>query len=201
MLKAILFDLDGTLVEAKEWHYEALNRALRLFGFEISREDHLHIFDGLSTRQKLELLTAMEGFPASLYDIVFKLKQEFTFEEIKQKCKPLDNVQSTLKELKQRGYKIALASNSIRRSIDLMLYHSGIDQYFDAVISNQDVVKAKPDPEIYLKAMEALKLKPEECIAVEDNEKGLTSARLAGVRTVAVSSPQDISIETLKITC
>lgn len=195
----VLFDLDGTLVEAKEWHYEALNRALRLFGFEISREDHLNIYDGLPTRNKLRLLTEQEGLPETLYDLIFKLKQEFTFQEIEKNCKPLPNVVETLQELKKRGHTLGLCSNSIRKSIDLMLYYSGIVEYFDLILSNQDVTFAKPDPEIYEVARHKLKVKAEDCIVVEDNVKGIEAGRRARMKVIQVSSPKDISLNLFEL--
>lgn len=191
----ILFDLDGTLVEAKEWHYEALNRALRLFGFEISREDHLTIYDGLPTRNKLRLLTEQEGLPETLYDLIFRFKQEFTFQEIEKNCKPLPNVVETLQELKKRGYTLGLCSNSIRKSIDLMLHYSGITKYFDLILSNQDVTFAKPDPEMYEVARHRLKVRAEDCLVVEDNLKGIEAGRRARMKVIQVSSPKDISLK------
>lgn len=196
--KVILFDLDGTLVEAKEWHYEALNRALRLFGFEISREDHLNIYDGLPTRNKLRLLTEREGLPETLYDLIFKFKQEFTFQEIEKNCKPLPNVVETLRELKKQGYILGLCSNSIRKSIELMLQYSEISEYFDIVLSNQDVTFAKPDPEIYQVARHRLKVRAEECLVVEDNPKGIEAGRRAGMEVVCVSSPEYVSLNLLE---
>lgn len=194
MQHVVLFDLDGTLVEAKDWHYEALNRALRLFGFEISREDHLTVYDGLPTRNKLVLLTEREGLPETLYDLIFRFKQEFTYQEIRDNCQPLSNVVNTLKELKTRGYVLGLCSNSIRKSIELILDYSCISEYFDLILSNQDVTFAKPDPEIYLTAAKRLGVSPEECIVVEDNPKGIEAGRAAGMRVIQVSSPRDISV-------
>lgn len=194
-MQAILFDLDGTLVEAKEWHYEALNRALRLFGFEISREDHLTIYDGLPTRNKLRLLTEQEGLPETLYDLIFRFKQEFTFQEIEKNCKPLPNVVETLQELKKRGYTLGLCSNSIRKSIDLMLHYSGITEYFDLILSNQDVTFAKPDPEMYEVARHRLKVRAEDCLVIEDNLKGIEAGRRARMKVIQVSSPKDISLK------
>ena len=195
MKTVVLFDLDGTLVEAKEWHYEALNRALRLFGFEISREDHINIYDGLPTRNKLRLLTEQEGLPETLYDLIFRFKQEFTFQEIEKNCRPLPNVVETLRSLKNRGYVLGLCSNSIRKSIDLMLQYSGIADCFDIILSNQDVTFAKPDPEIYEVARHRLKVRAEDCIVVEDNPKGIEAGRRARMKVIQVSSPNDISLK------
>ena len=75
-IKAIIFDMDGVLIDAKDWHYEALNRALKLFGYNISRYDHLVTFDGLPTRKKLEMLTREHGLPPSLHGFLnFRLRR------------------------------------------------------------------------------------------------------------------------------
>src|SRR5216684_3361292 len=74
---AILFDLDGVLVDATEWHYEALNRALALFGFTISRYEHLSSYNGLPTLKKLEMLTIEKGLPKQLHSMISRLKQQY----------------------------------------------------------------------------------------------------------------------------
>ena len=78
----MLFDLDGVLVDATEWHYEALNRALRLFGFDITRYEHLSDYNGLPTRKKLQMLSVEKGLPAALHDMLNRLKQVYTRDEI-----------------------------------------------------------------------------------------------------------------------
>ena len=87
-IKAVLFDLDGVLIDATEWHYKALNRSLALFGFTISRYDHMATYNGLPTRQKLEMLSVEKGFPRSLHSLVNKIKQKYTREEILRRCTP-----------------------------------------------------------------------------------------------------------------
>lgn len=114
MIKAVLFDMDGVLIDAKNWHYEALNRALQLFGYSISRESHLSTFDGLPTRTKLEMLTKSRGLPKGLHDFLNTLKQTYTLEISYQRCKPTFNHQYALSRLKEDGYKIAVCSNSVR---------------------------------------------------------------------------------------
>ena len=88
MIKAVLFDMDGVLIDAKEWHYQALNQVLDLFGMAIDRDAHLATFDGLSTRQKLEILTKTRGFPVGLHEFVNKLKQDRTVELATRLCRP-----------------------------------------------------------------------------------------------------------------
>ena len=87
-IKAIIFDMDGVLIDAKDWHYEALNKALRLFGLEISRYDHLVTFDGLPTKDKLILLSMESNLPESLHSFINEMKQIYTMEIVYAKCKP-----------------------------------------------------------------------------------------------------------------
>ncbi len=87
-IKAILFDMDGVLIDAKEWHYEALNKALSLFGMEISRYDQLVTYDGLPTKKKLQMLSRERGLPESLHGFLNALKQKYTQEMIFTKCHP-----------------------------------------------------------------------------------------------------------------
>ena len=77
-IKAVLFDMDGVLIEAKEWHYEALNQALGIFGYEINRFEHLTSYDGLPTRVKLNKLTVEKGLPESLHGFINEMKQQYT---------------------------------------------------------------------------------------------------------------------------
>jgi beta-phosphoglucomutase len=87
-IKAVIFDMDGVLIEAKDWHYEALNKALRLFGMEISRYNHLVTYDGLPTRKKLEMLSKEQGLPIQLHEFINQMKQQYTMELIQSQCKP-----------------------------------------------------------------------------------------------------------------
>ena len=120
-IKAILFDMDGVLIDAKEWHYEALNQALGLFGYTITRAEHLSMYDGLSTRQKLEKLTIEKGLPRDLHSFINEMKQKYTTRMIYENCRPRFNHEFALSKLKAEGYKIAVCSNSIRMTIEMMM--------------------------------------------------------------------------------
>jgi len=197
-IKAIIFDMDGVLIDAKDWHYEALNKALELFGFSISRYDHLVTYDGLPTKKKLEMLSLERGLPRGLHGFINKMKQIYTMEYVYMKCKPLFNHQFALSKLKAEGYKLALASNSVRITIDMMMEKADLDKYLDFTLSNQDVKKSKPDPEIYLTAMKRLKLKPEECLIVEDNQNGIKAALASGAHLLAVKDVNDVTYKNIK---
>jgi HAD superfamily hydrolase (TIGR01509 family) len=196
-IRAVVFDMDGVLIDAKDWHYEALNRALNLFGFNISRYDHLVTFDGLPTRKKLEMLSREQGLPASIHGFLNELKQIYTLQIVHSHCTPLFAHEYALSNLKAEGYRLAVASNSVRNSIDLMMEKSGLSNFLDLTVSNEDVKNGKPDPEIYLKTMQLLKVRPEETLVVEDNEFGIAAARAAGTHLMIVDGVNDVTLENI----
>ena len=197
-IKAVIFDMDGVLIDAKDWHYEALNRALSHFGYTITRYDHLVTFDGLPTRKKLEMLTREYGLPPSLHAFLNDLKQIYTTELVHARCKPLFQHEYALSNLRAAGMKLAVASNSIRASIELMMLKSNLRGYLEAIVSNQDVKIGKPDPEIYLKAMTLLGVAPEETLVVEDNEHGIAAARAAGAHLMVVTEITDVTLDNVQ---
>lgn len=197
-IKAIIFDMDGVLIDAKEWHYEALNRALELFGYTISRFEHLVSYDGLPTRRKLQMLSMEKGLPEGLHDFIDQVKQIYTQEIVHTHCKPVFYHEYALAHLKAHGYKLGVASNSVRDSVELMLTKSNLIHYLDVVLSNQDVKKAKPDPEIYQTAIKKLKLKPEQCLIIEDNERGIKAAKASGAHLMVVSAVEEVNLENIQ---
>lgn len=196
-IKAIVFDMDGVLIEAKDWHYEALNKALRLFGYEISRYDHLVTYDGLPTAKKLEMLSLEKGLPRGLHQFINQMKQSYTVDIVHTSCSPRFFHEYALSRLQAEGYRIAVASNSIRNTVQLMMEKSGLLPYLDFFLSNQDVLKAKPDPEIYLKAIEKLGLDPREVMVVEDNHNGIQAATAAGANVMKVETVYDVNYENI----
>jgi beta-phosphoglucomutase-like phosphatase (HAD superfamily) len=192
-IKAVIFDMDGVLIDAKDWHYEALNQALQLFGMEISRFDHLVTFDGLPTSDKLKMLTMERGLPSKLHNFINELKQQYTMEQIFLKCKPLFVHEYALSRLKSEGYRLAVASNSIRKSVDVMMEKANLAHLLDFSLSNQDVSKGKPDPEIYNVAISKLGLSPQECLIVEDNKNGIAAAIASGANVMKVQTVYDVN--------
>lgn len=197
-IKAIIFDMDGVLIEAKDWHYEALNKALSLFGMEISRYDHLVTYDGLPTRKKLEMLTLERGLPRGLHGFLNEMKQQYTMEIVYSKCKPCFYHEYALSQLTTENYRLAVCSNSIRNSIDVMLKQAALRDYLEFYLSNEDVVKGKPDPEIYNSAIARLGLLPSECMVVEDNEHGIKAAHASGAHVMVVDVVQDVNYSNIK---
>lgn len=194
---AVIFDMDGVLIEAKDWHYDALNKALNLFGYKISRYDHLNSYDGLPTAYKLKMLSVDRGLPLELHPFINEMKQAYTMEIVYAQCKPTFVQQYALSSLKNLGYKLAVASNSIRNTVEVMMEKSCLSQYLDFMLSNQDVEKGKPAPDIYIKAIKDLGLRPEQCLIVEDNENGIRAARASGARVFEVDKTTDVNLENI----
>lgn len=192
MIKAVIFDMDGVLIDAREWHYESLNRALALFGFTIPRHEHLTTFDGLPTRRKLEILSATQALPVELHAFINEMKQIYTMELVYTKCKPVFLQERALSRLRADGYRLAVASNSIRDTVSVMMKRAALSQYLEFELSNEDVRTGKPDPEIYNTAIARLGLTPEECLIVEDNENGVKAARASGAHVMVVRDVNDV---------
>jgi len=195
MTKLIIFDLDGVLVEAKQIHFNTLNKALweiaKSTKYVISEAEHLSIYDGLKTNQKLELLTQNKGLQRDTYETVWNRKQQLTIEAISELQPDIQKIE-LFKELRDRGYKLACASNSIRRSVLVMLAKIGIIEYMDLILSNEDVKNSKPHPEMYWKAMSMMGVLPEETLIVEDSPPGLLAASRSRANVLRVDNPKDL---------
>lgn len=197
MIKSIIFDMDGVLIDAREWHFDALNKALDIFGYQIGRTEHLEIFDGLPTGQKLQLLSKDRNLPVGLHSFINEMKQEYTFEITISKCRPTFAHQMAMSELKRRGYTLAVASNSIRDTVELMMKKSDLDQYLDLKIAATDVSRAKPDPEIYLTAMDRLKNLPHEVLIVEDSQHGIEAALASGAHVLRINEIKEVNLKNI----
>ena len=195
MIKLIIFDLDGVLVEAKQIHYDTLNQALMEIDskYVITESEHLSTYDGLKTTQKLEMLTKTKGLNPTLYEDIWFRKQYLTIQAISQLQPDLQKIE-LFKELRDKGYKLAVASNSIRRSVLVMLAKIGIIEYMDLILSNEDVKNSKPHPEMYWKAMSMMSVLPEETLIVEDSPPGLLAASRSRANILRVDNPKDLII-------
>lgn len=198
MITTILFDMDGVLIDAREWHFEALNRALALFGYHISKDAHLTTFDGLPTRKKLNMLSDSRNLPRNLHGIINELKQNFTTAITYEKCKPTFNHKHALMQLNSQGYKLGVCSNSIRKTVETMMDLSGLDEYLQIIFSNEDVANPKPDPEMYIKAMEMLKVTPRQTLILEDNDHGIQAAIESGAHILRIGDPSQVTYQNIK---
>lgn len=197
-IKAILFDLDGVLVDMPQGHFEALNKALLLFGAEINEKEHFEFFNGLPTRKKVEELENQKRLPVGLREFINTIKQDYTKEIIPKYCPPTYSKIILLKHLKAHGFKLGCCSNSVKETLHLMLKSSGLFNFFDVIIGNDEVENPKPHPEIYLTAFKKIQLKPADCIIVEDSHHGIMSARASGATVYEVKGVEDVDLSLFK---
>jgi len=201
MIKLIIFDLDGVLVESRELHFIALNRALSDIGeqYVISKEEHLCKYDALTTTQKLAKLSREKRLPESSHDQVWKLKQQKTLEEINNFT--IDaRIQKILETLKKENYTIACATNSIRSTAKLQLIRKGFFEHIDFLYSNEDVQNPKPNAEIYMRCMLRCGVNPDEAVIIEDSHIGRKAALRTGAHLCAVRDSHDLTYDRIQDT-
>lgn len=193
-----VFDLDGVLIDSKEIHFEALNMALKQVGerFVITQQEHATTFDGLSTNKKLELLHESRGLPRDAFERIWNHKQEITlqlFGEVK-RDEELILMISSLKE----KYYLAVASNSIRSTVNVVLQKLGVSKLFDLTLSNEDVTHPKPHPEIYWQAMTHFGMLPSQTAIFEDSHIGRQAAIHSGASLIPVERRSDVTWEKIQ---
>jgi len=196
MKKLIIFDLDGVLVDACEWHRLALNEALKeVCNYEISLEEHYSTFNGTPTKVKLQKLTEMGILASGQHQEVYDRKQELTVETIRENAAHRKEKVDMIEELKQNEYSIACYTNSIRNTAILMLQKTGVLEHLDYLLTNQDVKKSKPDPEGYLFLVKKFNVQKNDVIIVEDSPKGRAAAHASGCNVIEVENPDEVNIE------
>jgi len=194
MSKLVIFDLDGVLIESRELHYQSLNDALNSVDpkYVITRDEHLSVYDGLNTTKKLKMLSESKGLPLDYHDVIWQRKQLATFELIKKF--PIDSkLVDIFSKLKESGYVIAVASNSIRETVKLSLLKIGVMEYVDYYVSNQDVHHPKPYPEMYWQCMTKLDAIPRNTLIIEDSHIGRQAAIDSGAHLLAVENSHDVT--------
>ena len=196
MNKLIIFDLDGVLIDSRDLHYIALNVALNKLDpkFVITQDEHLSLYDGLSTSKKLSLLSVNKGLPSEHFNQIWLDKQAATFSLLTSFTEDVKLI-DIFSKLSKDGIKIAVASNSIRKTLQLSLLKIGILKYVDYFVSNEDVSKPKPYPEMYWKCMIALNAIPSTTVIIEDSHIGRQAALDSGAMLLPVNNPDSLTKE------
>ncbi len=197
--KLIIFDLDGVLIDSKEIHFESLNKSLARINksYLITREEHLKKFDGLPTLEKLQILTNKRDLPISEHQNIFDLKQSYTFEAFKRLGEDIE-LQEIMKIILKNNIKIAVASNCIRKSVQIALVRLGIIEFIDYIISSEDVIRRKPYPECYWKCMIACDAIPTSTVIFEDSHIGRNAAKKSKAHLIPVENRNSLNEKLLK---
>jgi len=197
MIKAVIFDLDGVIVSTDDCHYEAWKKLADEEGIYFDRKinDRLR---GVSRMASLEIVLerSEKTYTEEEKEELAERKNGYYRDFIK-KLTPNDilpGVMDNLAELKKNGIKIAIGSSS--KNTPIILKQIGLDGYFDAVSDGNNITKSKPDPEVFLKAAEMLKIPPENCLVVEDADAGIEAGKNGGMKTLAVHGAKGADYET-----
>ena len=198
--KCVLFDLDGVMVDACDWHYQALNDALdEVCNYRICEEDHINIFNGLPTRKKLSKLILNGIIKEDQAPIIEELKQKYTLEIIKSNCKEDKSKIDLILDLKSKNYLVGCVTNSIKKTATLMLQKCGVIDFLNVLITNQDCKNNKPHPEPYIKALVFLNCYPENSIIVEDSESGIKAANMTGCKVIRVRDATEVNLRNINL--
>ena len=196
MIKLVIFDLDGVLVDTKGLHFDVLNQALAECNPEyvISWTDHLSKFDGLSTSKKLAMLSKERGLPEEDHHEIWERKQRLTQKAFLSVPED-DNVSEIVDLLRSAGIKVAVASNSIRSTVVSALCSLNVMHKIDFFVSNQCVTMPKPHPEMYWKAMSKFGVLPSETLIIEDSHVGRLGAHRSGANVMGIKDSYDLNKE------
>ena len=192
-LKGLIFDLDGVLVNTKKIHFDSLNLALKSINAkEISFKDHINIFDGLPTIKKLDILNKKKILDKKHNSKIIKIKQEITIKLLNKFIKYNPKIYNTFLRL-SKNYKISIATNAVKNTLDLCLDKLRIRKFVSCSYSNEDVNNNKPHPEVYLKCLVNMGLKPSETLIFEDSHHGVMAAQDSGCLLYTVKNISDIN--------
>lgn len=192
MNKLIIFDLDGVLLDSCMMHYETLNEALEFCGrAPISLDDHKTRFNGLPTRTKLQML----WIPPSDIEEISVEKQRRTLGWIMKNVKENETLVSLFRDLRLRGWMIAVASNAVTMTVVCALQLIGVKPLCDFIIAGDRVSKPKPNPEIYQACMEFCGVEPASTWIIEDSEIGIEGARRTGATVIPVEGPHEVPVK------
>jgi len=194
-IKLIISDFDGCLLDLKELHFDTLNKALETLDkkYIISLEDHIKIFDGLSTKKKLNILNQTKNFPLDKVNEINSLKQKFTLEALKTFNKINLKIKPSIQQLKEDGFLFYVASNAMRATVEEGLRKLDILHLVDKIYANEDVKNQKPSPEIYLKCMLDAGVEAEQTLIIEDSKHGREAALRSKAHLCEVDSANDFS--------
>jgi len=184
--QAVLWDLDGTLVDSEEFHWLSWRDTMRPEGVELTYEQFLASF-GQKNDRILPVWLGGDVDTGRMQRIGEDKESEFRRLAETHGLTPLPGAREWLSKLKAAGWKQAIASSAPRVNVEMMLRVAGVDDCFDAIVSADDVTIGKPDPQVFLRAAEKLAVPPSRCIVVEDAAAGVEGARRAGMRSIGVT--------------
>lgn len=196
-MKAVIFDMDGVLVDSQPYHFKADIDTMAEYGV-IKDQKFYESFAGTLTADRMRTLKEMFGLDVPVEEMTIKRENMILDIMGKEDIKPVSGIPEFLRSIKEKGLTTAVASSSDYKLINLILDRLKIAQYFDSVTSGSDVKRGKPSPDVFLLAAERIGIGPSECLVVEDSENGVKAAKAAGMKALGYINPtsgkQDLSL-------
>ena len=193
-MKAIIFDMDGVIIDSEPLHFELEVELLGELGVKISKEEH-GTFVGTTDYNMWSTFKDRFDLKLSVEEII-EIKKKRFIQNI-DKIKLVDNFHEFILKLHKEEYLIGLASSNNRKIVDLIIERFKLGKYFKVSITGDDVSKGKPDPEIFLKAAQKMSVNPYDCLVIEDAANGVAAAKSAGMKCIGLKNPnsgnQDLS--------
>jgi beta-phosphoglucomutase family hydrolase len=188
MLKAVIFDLDGVIIDSEPFHLVVNEKIFANLGINLS-EDEYQSFIGTTHQDMWSTIKKKYGLLQSVPELV-NMQVSGNINYIKnEKIDAIEGVTGLLSRLKKANIKIGIASSSPTEVIELVIKKLGISDYFSVVVGGEKIEKGKPSPDIFLKAAKVLNTKPENCVVIEDSENGVKAAKAAGMKCVGFRNP------------
>jgi len=204
MLKAVIFDMDGVIIDSEPTHMKLESETYKKLGIEITEDDH-NSFVGSTSQYMWEALKNKYKLNQTLEELI-EYERNLYFKHLNsEECEItlIGGVKELIEDLYDNGIKLAIASSSPLNVINAITKKFQIEEYFDVFVTGDDVKRSKPEPDIFLYASEKLGVSTDNCLVIEDSHNGVRAAKKAGIKCVGINTDaagrQDISMADLVI--
>lgn len=187
MIKAVIFDFDGVIIDSEPVHEEAWSIFLKKYSVQFNETMKMG-FKGRTAKENLKRTFGEYKYGEDEINIMAHTKQSIYRDILKHKIKLVNGVERFLEDLVENEYKTALATSSVRKNLELVFSLFSLKKYFNIIVTSEEVKKGKPDPEIFLTAANKLSVNPSECVVFEDSLTGVEGAKRAGMKVVFVAT-------------
>jgi beta-phosphoglucomutase family hydrolase len=188
MLKAVIFDMDGVLIDSEPFHLVVNEKIFANLGINLGEEEY-HGFIGTTHKDMWSTIKKRYNLPQSVPELV-NMQVSGNINYIKnEKIEEIKGISDLLSKIALENIKIGIASSSPTEVIELVINKLGISNYFSAIVGGEEIKKGKPSPDIFLKAAKRLDAKPSDCTVIEDSKNGVLAAKAAGMKCVGFKNP------------